>query len=48
MANLTKKQSSQTKEEDRNRHIEELYQMEEELGGILVAGPNPKHRVKLD
>jgi 5,10-methylene-tetrahydrofolate dehydrogenase/methenyl tetrahydrofolate cyclohydrolase len=27
-----------------DRYFEELDQMEAELGGILVAGPNPKHK----
>ena len=31
-------------QEDRDRYFEELDQMEAELGGILVAGPNPKHK----
>ena len=33
-----------TSQEDRNRYFEELDQMEAELGGILVAGPNSNHK----
>jgi hypothetical protein len=31
-------------QEDRDRYFEELDQMEADLGGILVAAPNPKHK----
>jgi hypothetical protein len=36
MANKTKEKG--------DRYFEDLDRMEEELGGILVAGPNAKHK----
>lgn len=46
MSKPIKKQ--QTKQEDRDRYFAELDQMEADLGGILVAGPNPKHKANQD
>ena len=45
MSKPTKKQQSE--QESRDRYFAELEQMEAELGGILVAGPNIKHKTSL-